>query len=652
MIRQDAMMQFTKALKAGQKYYNACLMKGNYPYPQVLSEILDERMSVGRQPIGVIDIPADKIVGTTTAGRKSVFAGNFMPLLDKDTEFGAKWIALCEAHLGDVGIRDPIVCLEYLGRFYVTEGNKRVSVLKSYDAVTIPGNVTRVIPAYSDDPTIQVYYEFMQFYQLSRLYEVSFRQLGGYTKLQKMLGFEPNHVWTQDERRDFLQDFRVFAQAFNKMNENDRLPVEAGDALLIWLQVYTLKDLSLSSAEISKRMAAIWPDVHLQAAGSPIEVSTEPQQEEKPTLLRSLGIGRVNRLNVAFIHAFDPERSAWTGAHDEGRKQMEAALGDKVHTEAYVCNGDNASDVMEKAISDGAQVLFATTPTLIDACRQVAARHPSVKVLNCSLSMSYAGVRSYYSRIYEGKFITGAIAGAMTPNDRIGYIANYPIIGIPACINAFALGARLTNPRARISLRWSCLPGNHVESFLDEGITVISNRESGTPGKGSHLDWEWGTYMVQRHGQLLPLASPCWNWGRFYEQMVRSIFSGSWDLAQGKESDKAINYWWGMSSGVIDVEMCDDLPNGVRQLAEILKSGVERGHIDPFYGRLVDQAGNVRSDGSEHLSPEEIMTMDWLCDSVDGSIPAYEELLPVSRGLVRLLGVHREQIPEQDGIRP
>ena len=50
--------------------------------------------------------------------------------------------------------------------------------------------------------------------------------------------------------------------------------------------------------------------------------------------------------------------------------------------------------------------------------------------------------RTYYGRIYEAKFITGAIAGAMAQNNRIGYIASYPIFGVPASINAFALGRR------------------------------------------------------------------------------------------------------------------------------------------------------------------------------------------------------------------
>ncbi len=85
-----------------------------------------------------------------------------MPLLDLKTEFATKWVNLCVSHV-DEGIRDPITCYEYMGRFYVQEGNKRVSVLKYFDASSITGNVTRVVPQYSDDPAVQMYYEFMHF---------------------------------------------------------------------------------------------------------------------------------------------------------------------------------------------------------------------------------------------------------------------------------------------------------------------------------------------------------------------------------------------------------------------------------------------------------------------------------------------------------
>ena len=97
---------------------------------------------------------------------------------------------------------------------------------------------------------------------------------------------------------------------------------------------------------------------------------------------------------------------------------------------------------------------------LCRATLKAAVKYPKVRFLNCSVDQAYSSIRTYYGRIYEAKFITGAIAGAMAQNNRIGYIASYPIFGVPASINAFAPGKQMTNPRAQIELRWSCVKGN------------------------------------------------------------------------------------------------------------------------------------------------------------------------------------------------
>ena len=102
-----------------------------------------------------------------------------------------------------------------------------------------------------------------------------------------------------------------------------------------------------------------------------------------------------------------------------------------------------------------------------------------------------------------------------------------------------------------------------------------------------------------------------------------------------------------MKSGVIDVQLSDTLPDGVRSLAEILKQGIVDGSVEPFYTRIVDQEGAVRNDGSRPLTTEEIMTMDWLCDNVDGSIPSFDQLAPRARDTVRLLGIYRDSIPPE-----
>ena len=639
-MSQEALEQYAAALKSGQKYAKTAESLGQSPYPPVLDTLLETVKIVRQEELGHVDIPAELIVGTKTAGRMAALAGNFMPLLGTDSEFASKWLALCDAHLGDTGIRDPIRCFEYLGRFYVQEGNKRVSVFKSFDAPTIPGLVTRLVPEESDDEERQIYDEFMAFHKLSGLYGLEFRKKGGYARLQAALGMEPDHVWTEEERRRFRAGYTQFGAAFERLGAGTGTTAEA---LLTWLEVYPFSAIKeQSSAELVKALQRLLPDIRVKEEPAPIAVSTEPAEKEKGLVSKILSAARPEHTTVAFIYGFPPEKSAWTRAHDLGRQALEQALGAKVAVRSFLAADRDYEKAMADAIeTEGARLIFATTPPMIDACRKIAAKYKNVKVLNCSLSQPYPGVRSYYSRIYECKFITGAIAGAMADDNTVGYVANYPIFGTPAGINAFALGARLSNPRARVRLVWSCTAGDPIRELRDSGVTVISNREAGEAGTEHHA-LDYGLYQLQPDGGLLPLAMPVWQWGAMYEKIVRSVLDGSWE-----ESSKAINYWWGMASGVVDVKLSEELPAGLKSLAELLKKDIVNGSLDPFCAEIRDRSGALRCDGITALTPEEIMSMDWLCENVDGEIPDFEDILPRSRDLVRLLGVYRDRLAPQ-----
>ena len=637
MSRLEAVTQYDNALKAGKKYYNNAINNGEDPYLKVLDEIINPG-EVSNINIGLIEIPIERIIGTYNAGRKNAFAGNFMPLMDAKTEFSSKWINLCNAQMNE-GITDPIICYEYLGYFYVQEGNKRVSVLKSFGATDITGNVTRVVPKRSDDIKIRLYYEFMDFYKLSKLYSVWFTELGSYAKLQAALGLDPNQEWSEELRRSFNTRFAAFTDAYGQLN-SEKLTLTAGDALLVYLKVHPFSEmLNQTDGQIKSNLNKIWPDVRLVAEGEPISVSTEPEEKAKSLLNIILG---TPRLNISFIYDFDPKTSVWAAAHAQGQKILEEKFGDSISVSTVLCE-ENADEAMENAVRKGANVLFATTPTLIDSCRRVAAKYKDIAVFNCALSMPYTGVRSYYCRIYEAKFIAGAIAGAMAKENAIGYIANYPIMGSTSAINAFALGAQLTNPRAKISLKWTCLPGDPIIELRKEGVTVFSNRD--TDEANDLLPWGSGIYIEIPGGKFQPLASPRWNWGTYYEKTVQALInSGIYAL---RDKDKAVNDWWGINTGVVDLVLDKDLPEGLKRLAGFLKNGIISGGIDPFLTRIKDQKGNEVCDGIRTPSLEELMQMDWLCDNVEGKIPDFEELVPRSRKLVRLLGIYRESIPPE-----
>lgn len=649
-LQLEASEYYQKALKQGRKSYRESVHQGQYPYLRALDDLLEDVLVAGQVDLGVIEIPMDMIAGTKTAGRTNSFSSDFMPLLNEHSEFGWKWCKLCMAHLGDEGIRDPIRCYEYLGRFYVQEGNKRVSVMKCFEAATIPGYVIRILPAYVPVTEIQCYYEFVRYYPQTKLYQLQFTQLGSFPKLQAALGYEVEHIWTEEERHHFSSAFFRFDNAFRKLG-GEKLDATSADALLVWLGVYSFGSIcDMSMADLIKSIQAVWQDIKTLGSMEPITVDTGAADDGKFRNKRVFSM-LPSYLNVAFIHELNPENSNWVKAHEQGRKHMKAVLGDQVITQAFfgVGSGEQAEEAMETAIKNGAEVIFATTAPLIAACRKTATRHPDVKILNCSISMPYTGVRTYYSRIYEGKFISGAIAGAISKNDRIGYIASYPIFGVPAGINAFALGAQLTNPRARVELKWACVPGDPLEELKEQGIDTVSTLDIPMPG------WEqgnWGTFQILPDGSTELLASPYWDWGAFYVKLAQSILSGDWDaLNTSKHGGQAVNYWWGMESGVIGLEMMKSLPAGVEVLAQILKRDMEHGMIAPFHRRIVAQDGSERNEGNTYFTPDELLRMDWLCENVDGNIPAYEELSAKAQSIVRLQGIYRDAIPpEKEGV--
>ena len=650
MSTQMASGEYAQALRKGQKEYRERLMAGKNPHPAVLDEIRQENPSDIVQDVGLVEIPAERIVGTKSAGRISAFTASFRPMLEPQSEFAMKWINLCEAHLGDTGITDPILCFEYLGDFYVQEGNKRVSVLRHFEAARIPGYVKRILPPVSEEPRIKAYYEFLDFYKLTKLYEIQFRRPGDYAKLLSAMGKSPEEAWTEEERRMFRAYYHYFMEAFQA--QKDTADVIPEEALLLWLELYPFRDLGqLTASQLKKTLKALWENVLSVTNENSVKVKTKAEDMGKGNILDWILSAGQDKLNVAFVHQLSPKESAWVTGHEEGKDYLERVMGGAIHVRSYYDANTLAlaEEKIEEAVRDGAQVVFTTAPLLSRATLKGAVKYPKVRFLNCSVDQPYSSLQTYYGRIYEAKFITGAIAGAMAQNNRIGYVASYPIFGVPASINAFALGAQMTNPRAQIELRWSCVEGTPQADLLADGIRVISNREA--PAKSRmYLEFcSYGTYMMGDRGDLVPLATPVWVWGRFYEFVIRSILSGGWK--SDKSNPTALNYWLGMDSGVIGLSLSHQLPAGIRQMGKVLQRAMTDGTLDPFFRRIVSQDGTVRNDGSTTFTPQQLLHMDWLCDNVIGEIPPFEEILPMSRRMVRELGVYKHAIPPEKEVK-
>ena len=635
---------YKEALKAGQKEYRACIARGVSPVLPVLDDFVpDERVNIGIR-LGTIQIPAEFIVGTKTRGRTTSFARNFMPILDEDTEFAAKWKALCAAHLKD-GIRDPIKAYEYMNRYYVQEGNKRVSVLKFFDAATVTAEVIRVMPE-PGTPESDHYAEFVEFNRVTHINYLEISKKGGYRELLRLLGRDPESVWTEEDRRRFSSVYHYFRAAFDE-RAGGRLSISAGDALLVFLKIYPYEDLrGMDSAQMKKSVGRLWEELKLQQEEAPIEVKLVPVEPRATLLTKVLTTATTALgLKVGFVHDKTPEASGWTHGHDQGRRYVERVFGEKIATASYFdAMASDPREVLERAIhQDKCDVLFTTSPVLLPASLRAAVDHPDILLLNCSINKSHRYVRTYYARIYEAKFIIGAVAGALCEDGRIGYVCDYPIYGQIAGINAFALGARMVNPRSRVELEWSSVGGRRAAAkrLADRGIRLISAMDN---AKLYESDAAFGLYLVE-NGAPTRLAAPLWNWGVYYEGLIRQILNGA-IRAEYESSSKAINYYWGMSAGVVDLSLSDAVPEPVKRLAGYLKEGISRWIVDPFVGPIHIQGGDTVGEAGRAFDLEEIISMDYLVENVVGKIPEYEELSSTGKATVESVGVEPAKKPE------
>lgn len=626
---------YKEALKQGQREKRHLISRGQYPYLPVMDEMMSrERLNSGMR-LGIMQIPSEFIVGTKTEGRTNAFAANFMPLLEEKTEFALKWKMLCKAHLEE-GIREPIKVYEYMNRFYVEEGNKRVSVLKFFGAVTIPAQVTRILPPKGDAPELKLYYEFLDFYKCTKINYIEFSREGSYIKLQKLLGKGIDSVWSEEEASKFRANYYYFRHVFESLGGKE-IQCTVADAFLGYINIYGYDSFKEKSAsQIKQEIQSIWEELVLLQEEESIDLKLHPEEERKISFFEKMFVDEQRQVKVAFVHDKTAEESGWTYGHELGRLHVEKVFGEKILTKSYEYAMDAPEEVIEHAIKEGYEIVFTTSPKLLNASLSVAVKYPDKMILNCSLNKSHRFIRTYYARMYEAKFIIGAIAGALTDNDKVGYLCDYPIYGQIAGINAFALGVQMVNPRAKVYLEWSCIGGVHnaLCRLRDRGISLVSSQDFARTSEDEKRPFGLFKFDENRRTNL---AMPVWHWGVYYEKLIQSILNRTMKL-QYETSNKALNYYWGMSAGVVELICSNHLPEGVKKLAGLLKTAICSGVYNPFCGPFETQAGEVLDKEGQGVTLENIITMNWLAKNIVGTIPEYEQLSEEGKATVESAG--------------
>ncbi len=624
---------YIDARNKGKKAYNAQKWKGASGHLPSLDGVLKDIDIVATVNLGVREIQLHKIIGTYYHTRRMLFSNGFFPLEDPQSEFAYKWMELCQAQL-DVGIRDPIIVYEYLNYYYVMEGNKRVSVLKYFDAVKISAEVHRLIPKYDEeDETIRLYYGFLEFYQKTKIEDIWLSRLSRYQRLLRYLEDYKPPEETAESKYEYFMNWIYFPfRDLYLESGGQKLSASTGDAFVLYAKLYGIPKV-FDQTHGKKVMPHLMKELIHYGAEDDVDFLEDEEELEHTTLLQSIATTfSLKKLKVGFVYAGTVKNYRWSYSHDLGRRQMEKQFPHQLVT-GYIENVPEdksiAYDQIKAFAEEGYDVIFTTGEGHRRATVSCAVEMPEVKFFNCSGNRPYVHMNNYFGRTYEPRFISGIIAGAMTKTDVIGYVATERNHEVISCINSFTLGAHMVNSDAKIKIFWTRGKEDWKESgefhkkLIQENVDLLMDRNTLVPDE---ITKSYGVSSIlcsldpDRKMPLHYLSAPVWNWGVFYEKIIGSILSGGYQriLAQMDAKSKLMNFWWGMGSGVLDVYLSrEHVPKQTAKLAETMRKLIQAGEFHPFEGPIHDEYGKLRIIDKELPTTDEVINMDWFVGGVE-----------------------------------
>ena len=380
--------------------------------------------------------------------------------------------------------------------------------------------------------------------------------------------------------------------------------------------------------DVSKRSILKWAALTTVAASAAL-VGCGKKEEPAPAAPAAAPAPapKAEPLKIAFAYVGPVGDGGWTFAHDNGRKEVEKAFGDKVVT-SYVEKVPEAADaerVFRDMVGQGNKLIFGTTFGYMEPMLKVAADTKDVKFEHATGYKQADNMRTYDSRTYEGAYMAGVIAGKMTKSNTLGVVGSIPIPEVIRNINSFTLGAQSVNAKIKTKVVWVnewFNPPKETEaaqSLINQGADVLfQNTDSSavlqTAGKNKKFAFGWDSDMTA-YSPEAHLASAVINWGPYYVKAVGEALEGKWTGGG--------HTWWGVKEGAIDiVSISDKVPAETKEQVEKVKAGLKDGSFAIWKGPIVGQ------DGKEVLKKDEVADdkflggINFYVKGVDGKIPS------------------------------
>ncbi|MBO6868871.1 MAG: BMP family ABC transporter substrate-binding protein [Thalassococcus sp.] len=333
-----------------------------------------------------------------------------------------------------------------------------------------------------------------------------------------------------------------------------------------------------------------------------------------------------DKVKAGFIYVGPVGDGGWTYEHDQGRKAVEAELGDAVETvyQESVPEGADAERAITQMALSGADIIFTTSFGYMDPTMNVAAKFPDVKFEHATGFKRADNVSVYSARFYEGRAIQGHIAGKMTKTNKVGYIASFPIPEVIRGINSAYLHAKKVNPDVEFSIVWAytwfdpAKEADAARALIDNGADVILQHTDSTAPQaaaqeaGNVITFGQASDMAE-FGPVPRVSSIIDNWAPYYIDRVKAVMDGTWE---------STDTWDGISTGMVGIgEISSAVPADVKAEALALKDAIAAGDYHPFTGPINKQDGTPWLAEGETASDGDLLGMNFYIEGLTGDVP-------------------------------
>lgn len=338
-----------------------------------------------------------------------------------------------------------------------------------------------------------------------------------------------------------------------------------------------------------------------------------------------VGVGSAKKsaaaFKVAFIYVGPHNDGGWSQAHENGRLYVQKMLGSKVETtyKENIAPGAQFEQTVSSLAAQGYQMIFATSFGYLS--KSLVAKYPKVLFEQATGVDTAANMSEYFGAGEDSIFLSGIAAGAASKSGNIGYIVPFPIPEVLRHANAFALGAQLAHPGAKVSLIWThswfdpAKEKKAAQSLISAGADVLGQNVD-SPAAGQYAESQ-GVPWVGYDSDASKFAPKSWltaavyNWGPYYLSRVKAAMAGSW---------KPGFYYGSMKDGFTGIaKFGPSVSAKTKALIAAKQKAIVSGSLNIFQGPVLDQNGKTVVAAGKHPSVMDLYAVNYLVKGIVGS---------------------------------